>query len=401
MKKKVWRTVLAFAFACVLLFAELTPFSAKPVQNVWAVTQADIDEAQKRADELANKQAELKKQLSAISSQKTDAMKKKNIIDQQVSTANAEINQVQKQINQYNALITQTQEELTQAEEEEAKQTAIFNKRIRAMEERGTISYWSVLFHSVSFPELLSSLNFINEIAESDQAVIDRLLALQEEIKAKKATLEDSLNQVKAQKAVLEEKKAELKKRQSEAEAVVKEIKGNESYYNQLLRQAQAEQEAEQRRIVKMSQELAAQNGMATTLGGYIWPTTSHYITSPFGGRNTGIKGASTNHKGIDIGRVYYSSQVVASKSGTVMISGYNSARGNYVVINHGSGNTTLYQHLSSRAVNVGDIVIQGQAIGVTGASGISSGPHLHFEITENGVQIDPLKYLKGYIQGW
>lgn len=401
MRKRIWQTGVAFVFACLMLFGTLTPVSDTVVTPVLAVTQADIDEAQKRADELSAKQAELKKELSAVSTQKSDAMKKKNIIDQQVATTNAEINQLQKQIDQYNALIAQTQEELTQAEEEEARQTEIFHQRVRAMEERGSVSYWSVLFHSVSFSDLLSSLNFINEIAESDQAVITRLLALQEDIKAKKATLEDSRDQVKTQKTRLEEKKAELSKRQSEAEAVVKEIKSNEAYYQKLLKQAQADQEAEQRKIVQMSRELAAKNGTATTLGGYIWPTSSHYITSPFGGRNTGIQGASTNHKGIDIGRVYYSSQVVAVKAGTVIISTYNSARGNYVVISHGSGNTSLYQHLSSRAVSVGDVVKQGQAIGVTGASGISSGPHLHFELTENGVQIDPLRYLTGYIQGW
>ncbi|MBQ5738985.1 MAG: M23 family metallopeptidase, partial [Oscillospiraceae bacterium] len=88
---------------------------------------------------------------------------------------------------------------------------------------------------------------------------------------------------------------------------------------------------------------------------------------------------------------------VYAAKSGTVIVSTYNNVRGNYVTISHGSGNTTLYQHLSKRSVKVGDVVKQGDPIGVTGSSGVGSGPHLHFEITENGKLIDPLIYLKDY----
>ena len=109
----------------------------------------------------------------------------------------------------------------------------------------------------------------------------------------------------------------------------------------------------------------------------------------------------TTNHRGIDIGGVYYSSTVYAAKAGTVIISSSNSVRGQYIVISHGSGNTTTYQHLSKRSVSVGAVVKQGQAIGVTGSSGVGSGPHLHFEITENGQLVNPLKYLTDYVKAW
>ena len=154
--------------------------------------------------------------------------------------------------------------------------------------------------------------------------------------------------------------------------------------------------------IVRLSRELAEKNGNTTvTYGGYIWPCSSKYVTSPLGARYTGIAGASRNHAGIDIGRVGYTTQAVAAKAGTVIISAYNKYRGNYVVVSHGSGNTTTYQHLSSRSVSVGTYVAQGQVVGITGTTGVSSGPHLHFEITENGQIINPLKYLTDYIKGW
>ena len=260
------------------------------------------------------------------------------------------------------------------------------------MEERGTVSYWSVLFHSASFTELLSAMDFISEIMDSDQKVIDDLRALREQIEQEKASLEESLL----------DKRSELKEQQAAAEKVVAELKANEKQYKQVISEMDAELDRQQEEIVRLSRELARQNGDTTeTYGGYIWPCSSKYITSPLGARYTGIAGASTNHAGIDIGRVGYTTKAVAAKAGTVIVSSYNKYRGNYVVVSHGSGNTTTYQHLSSRSVNVGDYVAQGQVVGITGSTGVSSGPHLHFEITEGGSIINPLNYLTDYIKGW
>ena len=180
------------------------------------------------------------------------------------------------------------------------------------------------------------------------------------------------------------------------------ELRENEAQYQKVLSEKDAEMERQQEEIVRLSRELARQNGDTTeTYGGYIWPCSSRYVTSPLGSRYTGIKGASTNHAGIDIGRVGYTTKAVAAKAGTVIVSAYNKYRGNYVVVSHGSGNTTTYQHLSSRSVNKGDYVAQGQTVGITGSTGVSRGAHLHFEITEGGKIIDPLTYLTNYTKGW
>ena len=113
----------------------------------------------------------------------------------------------------------------------------------------------------------------------------------------------------------------------------------------------------------------------------------------------------STNHKGTDIGRVGYTSPVYAAKAGTVIIAQRSSSYGNYVVISHGVGNTTLYAHMSSIKVSVGTYVKQGQTIGITGSTGHSTGPHLHFEVVENNVRINPLSHgaapKKGYLTGY
>ena len=372
-----------------------------------AVTQADINALQSDADELDAKRKELESQLDSLSDDKAQALKRKELLDQQISNTSAQIANVEAQIAEYEELITQTEAELADAEEREEAQYELFCSRVRSMEEQGTVSYWSVLFKADSFTDLLSRLDFVNEIMDYDQRVIQDLQDLQQEITEKKESLEDSRSESEAAKAKLVSEKSTLDKQRADAVALVNEINANEAEYQSTLDAIDAEEEAIQARIVELSRQLAAQqaaSGQTTSnaaLGGYIWPVSSRRITSPFGNRNTGIAGASTNHKGVDIGGVYYSSEVHAAKSGTVIVSQYSSSYGNYVVVSHGSGNTTLYAHMSSRSVSVGQWVDQGDVLGITGSTGISSGPHLHFEITENGVRVDPLQYLTGYVQAW
>ena len=389
------RCLAAFVLALAVVTADLSPAAA--------VTWADVNDLKDEAGDLADQRKELESQLDALADDKSEALKRKDLLDQQITNLSGQIRNVEAQISTYETLITQTEAELAEAQEKEEAQYELFCSRVRDMEKRGTVSYWSVLFRATSFTDLLGRLDIINEIMDADQAVIDELKALQEEIETKKTELETSKKESEAAKADLVTKKNDLDVQRTKANQLVQEIESNESEYQSTLDAIEAEEESIQKKIVQLSQQLAAQNGSSSSaaLGGYIWPVSSRRITSPFGNRNTGIAGASTNHKGVDIGGVYYTSQVHAAKAGTVIISTYSSSYGNYVVVSHGSGNTTLYAHMSSRSVSVGDYVNQGDVLGITGSTGISSGPHLHFEITENGTRVNPLNYLTGYIQAW
>ena len=386
-RKKIARILLVLAVVASLTLTELTPLSL--VQDASAVTQAYIDKLKDELSGMNSEKSQLEKELKSIQNDKSAALAQKENIDKQINLLQSEITSVESLISNYESLITQTEQEIRENEEEEARQYEKFCERVRSMEERGTVSYWSVLFDSASFSDLLSAMDFISEIMDSDQKVIDDLRALREQIEQKKASLETSLAEQQSAKEALAVKNNELRDQRTEATGLIKEMEENEADYKDVLAEIEAEEEKTQKKIVRLSKELAAQQGNTTvTYGGYIWPvTTSKRVTSPFGKRNTGIKGASTNHRGIDIGGVYYSSTVYAAKAGTVIISSSNSVRGQYIVISHGSGNTTTYQHLSKRSVSVGAVVKQGQAIGVTGS--------------ENGQLVNPLKYLTDYVKAW
>ena len=400
MNKRFLRAALAALCLAALLLTDAAPFSFVPSAS--AVTQAEIDAKKAEKKNLEAQKSELQTQLKDLQRDKSNALAQKQNLDMQIAVIRSEIANTEDQIAQYEELIGQTEAEIAVTQKKHEEQYELFCARVRAMEERGTVSYWSVLFRSTSFADLLSAVDFIEEIMESDQRVIDDLQAVEEQLAAEQTELENRLAEQEAVREELSARNTELRNQLSAAQTLIANLAANETEYKKLIAEKEAAAAKEQEEILRLSRELAAQqNQGAGTKGGYIWPCSSHYVTSPLGSRYTGIAGASTNHMGIDIGRVGYTTQAVAAKAGTVIISSYNQYRGNYVVVSHGSGNTTTYQHLSKRSVSVGDKVAQGQVLGITGDTGVSRGAHLHFEIMENGEIIDPLKYLTNYIKGF
>ena len=401
--KRFFRAALCLCLAVLCLAADLSPAVAR-------VTQEDIDALKGDAAGLKDQRKELESQLKSLANDKSTAMERKNILDKQIANTTSQITNAEQQIAQYDQLISQKEEELRQAEEEEAAQYDLFCRRVRAMEEQGTISYWSVLFKADSFTDLLSRMDFINEIMEADQRVIDDLKALQVQIDQAKASLEDSRTEVQGVRDELAAKKKELDTQRAEANKVIQQIAEAEEETEADLKEMVAEQKKIQEEIERLNRELQAQlaaegKSNQSNPGGYIWPVNSRYITSTMGGRSSPSGIGSTNHQGTDIGRVGYTSPIYAAKAGTVIVSQRSSSYGEYVVISHGSGNTTLYGHMSSRKVSVGQQVKQGDVLGVTGSTGHSTGPHLHFEVVENGRRVNPLSHgadpKMGYLTGY
>lgn len=406
MRKRSRTLALALA-ALVLLTLAPTEDPTGVIPVAQAVTQADIDALKGDASELADQRSGIKSQLADLKDQRATAIRRKELLDQQIALTEREIRNTEDQIAGYEALLSQTAKELEENQRQEEEQYALFCERARVMEEAGTTSYWSVLFKATDFSDLLSRLSDVQEVMDYDQGVLDSLRQLRAQIEAKQAQQEQLRAETEEAKATLEVQKADLVAQQEEAVALLAEIQANVDEYEAELKEIEAERDRIQKEIVEKSNELARQYAeqyakWSADSTGYIWPeTVSKRITSPMGGRNTGIKGASTNHKGVDIGGVGTTTSVLAAKAGVVITAQYSRSYGNYVVISHGPGNTTLYAHMSSLSVKANDVVSQGQTIGITGSTGISSGPHLHYEVTENGSRIDPLSVLPGWIKAY
>ena len=327
----------------------------------------------------------LKKELDKIKGQKASTQKQKNLLDQRNAALTDEIGLLEQQID-----ITARSIAANEALEEQ--QTELFHKQVRREEEQGTLSYWSVLFKATSFSDLISRIDFINEIARYNKKVISDLQEIRQELADDKAALEQQSEELTASKQELEGQISESMKLLAE---YIKTEEGKQAEYDAI----KAEEEALDD-LIAAAEAKARELGMddiAGTVGGYVWPCNGiRWITSKFGGRNSPGGIGSTNHKGVDIGTPM-GTPVLAAKAGKVTWASSNGGYGQCVIISHGKGNSTLYGHLSGYNVKVGDMVSQGQVIAYSGNTGNSTGPHLHFGIMENDSWVDPLTYLTGW----
>ena len=227
MKKKPFfhlvRLLCCLALVCCLIGTELTP--------ALAVTQQEINNLKDDAGDLKEQVKELEKKLDDLADDRSAAMQRKNLLDEKISATSQQITNMEEQIAKYAELIAQSEAELADAEAREEAQYELFCQRVRAMEEQGTVSYWTFLFRAVSFSDLLDRLDAINEIMAYDQGVIEDLKTLQTEISEKKAGLEVNKADSEEAKAELESIKASLDTQRTEANQLIEQIRANEAEY--------------------------------------------------------------------------------------------------------------------------------------------------------------------------
>ena len=392
------------AFLAVL--ALLTLAAAGSVRPAYAAkTAAELEEEQRKAAQIAaleqkkkeqqEKLKDLEKQIAEAKAKKEDVMVTKNLLDQRNQLLLEQIDDTQNQIDDAAAQIARY--ELLEQEQYE-----LFCQQVRSEEERGSLSYLSVLFKATSMADLLNRMEFVNEVAEYNKTLIAAMKETRENIKAEKTEME-------AKEAQLGEQQDELQGKLDETTKLMNEYAADQK----ALERMHAAEEKAADEIDAQIARLIADSDVVPGSEGFIWPvSTSKMIISPIGSRVAPGGFGSTNHKGVDICNVGYTSSVYATKSGRVLLtnsSGWGGGYGNYVVIDHGGGLTTLYAHMSVVKVSPGDTVSQGTVIGVTGNTGASTGPHLHYEVRTttivNGKSVtvyqNPLNYLPGYIAAW
>ena len=393
--KSVKRILCAFLAVLTLL----TLAAAGSVRPAYAAkTAAELEEEQRKAAQIAaleqkkkeqqEKLKDLEKQIAEAKAKKEDVMVTKKLLDQRNQLLLEQIDDAAAQIARYELL--------------EQEQYELFCQQVRSEEERGSLSYLSVLFKATSMADLLNRMEFVNEVAEYNKTLIAAMKETRENIKAEKTEME-------AKEAQLGEQQDELQGKLDETTKLMNEYAADQK----ALERMHAAEEKAADEIDAQIARLIADSDVVPGSEGFIWPvSTSKMISSPIGSRVAPGGFGSTNHKGVDICNVGYTSSVYATKSGRVLLtnsSGWGGGYGNYVVIDHGGGLTTLYAHMSVVKVSPGDTVSQGTVIGVTGNTGASTGPHLHYEVRTttivNGKSVtvyqNPLNYLPGYIAAW
>lgn len=421
MNKKLVSVIAGILAAIMLLslIAGILPTLASAAES--------SSELKKQLEELEAEKNEIDKQIAALESQLSDNLTEmeavaaqKSIIDQEVFMLYQQVNNINAQIAAYNLLIADKQEELDKAEKQLAELREKNKERIRAMEEDGNLSYWSVIFGANSFTDLLDRLNMVNEIAASDQRRLKEMSEMAETVANAKAELEKEKAALEKIKVTLNESQKVLVEKQAEAEKLLMELIATGEEYEKLLDKAEQDVEDLLNKIddkqdeyddAKYQEWLATSvppttarpsysgsggtGGTATVTGGITWLTPCDYtrVSSPFGYRIHPIYGDWRFHSGVDL-PAPSGTPIIASRSGKVTLTTYDGSAGYYVVVNHMDGFETKYLHMTHYIVSAGDYVTAGQVIGYVGSTGASTGAHLHFGIYYNGTAVNPADYI-------
>ncbi len=361
---RVGACTLAGLLAALMLLSVV--FSALPIR---AASQSAVDALRQELSETSERKKEIEAELKDLSADKKALSAQIVKLDEQIATAEAEIELQEQLVTELGNQIAEQEVALQQAQADQEEQYEKMKSRIRFMVENGNASYLNILLSAEDFAEFLS---LSEQIAETKQQLEDS-----------RAEQVEQLNSLEANKQQLDIERDNRSQRMKDLETAEDEVK-------EAFEEIEAEEDSINAEIKRMVAELAT---TTTYVGGtFLWPLPSSYtyITCPYGMRNHPITGKYKLHTGVDI-RVGSGVNIFAANGGTVITSTYSAAYGNYVVINHGGGVSTLYAHMSKRAVSKGDVVSQGDVIGYVGSTGYSTGPHLHFEIIKNGSTIDPM----------
>ena len=447
--RKFWVSLIAGILAAVMLLTLIVGILPRDASaETSSELKEQLDALQADKDALTEKIDALEKQQSDNLHDMQSIINQKDVIDQQVALLYAEVANVNTQIQAYSLLIADKQEELELAQERLAELNAKNKERIRAMEEEGELSYWSVLFKANSFSDLLDRLNMMNEIASADRRRLKEMseaaevvAQAQKELTAEKAELEKQREELKKTEDELNTKSAEADKLLMDLVEVSEDLeamhnqfeKDEEDFLDAIARKEQEyndkvfeEEEASRQASIRASIQASIQESIQesieesirqeainkatkpTTSGGsggsagsssnpsnvrWLVPCDYGRVTSPFGYRWHPVTGEWSFHKGVDLSAPK-GTPIYATRSGYVTAATWGTTAGNYVSINHEDGYSSIYMHMTHYVVEAGEYVQAGQLIGYVGSTGRSTGPHLHFGISYMGEYVNPMDYI-------
>ncbi len=403
-KKKLLCALLALALM-------LPMFAVSTDAAGYAVSEDELDELKAERDALVKQRQEQQAVVNDLRAQQASVLAVKQALDERNMYTQWQIDLTQQEIDLYEDMIADKSIEVDDAKALENEQLDRYRARVRAMEENGNTSLLAYLFSASTLGEFLTAVDDVGEIMESDRELEDAYIEARENTEAVVAEYEEYKAGIVEKQDELRAEQDELQAELDEATQLIIDITANiEENAAVLAEFEQAEKEAETNvanMVIALEKQRAAEaaasgggygggGGMVVGTGQFSWPVPScTYLTSRFGLRVHPITGVTKSHTGVDIG-AQSGATIVAADGGTVVLAGVNSGYGNCVMIDHGNGYKTLYGHMSSIAVSNGQTVSKGETVGYVGSTGLSTGPHCHYEVWKDGSRIDPEQFYSG-----
>ena len=381
MKKRTLRSICGIA-GVLFLALLIVPYF------VGATAVEDVQALQKQLEDVRQKGKDLEQKEEDQKAYKSNLENQVSIIQQQIAVLAQSIEDTKVELAQKQAELDQKRRDIADTED-------LFEQRLRAMQVNHTSGALSTILAVNTFDELLTASTTLSRISIADTDLLKKLAQERQEMEMQEAAINAELEQLQADNDAQNAKKTELAGSLQQVDASLTDLeaqqKANEQDEARLLEEYTAARAAAEAELNRPS------DNTEFVGGSYGWPVPGYSnISSGYGWRT--LYGKADFHTGIDIsggGRVIYGAGVAASLSGTVQTTVYGSrGYGYYIIVDHGGNNKTLYGHLSAIYVTPGQTVIQGDTIGAVGSTGNSTGPHLHFEIRQNGQKVDPAPLL-------
>ena len=362
-----------------------------------AVYAADVDELKDKKEDIDSQIKDKKSELETNqSSQKST--------QEQLDTINANLDAVQKEIDQITHDLAVAEENLANQQIEyenikaqlEASQAEL-RTRVCAIYRNGDVSYLDVIFSSESVEDFISGFIFLSKIVEQDQNIITTIQENKVLAEEKLKELETTRNQILALQERKQAEEAEYEKQVDAKMALLDQLESEEAVLEEELEEMEKQSASIAAEINSYYASLSSTDVAYTYTGSGVfgWPLAIQgRVSSNFGYRIHPISGTRRLHAGVDIAAPA-GTPILAAESGTVIrVQNLSTGYGHNVIVAHGSNISTLYGHMSSINVSVGQTVSRGQCLGGVGSTGASTGNHLHFEVRVNGSPVSPWGYI-------
>ena len=272
------------------------------------------------------------------------------------------------------------------------------------MYDYGNTKFVDILCQSKDISEFLNNAEYISTISSYDREQLVEYQQIRKKVQEQQTALEEEYAKLEDLQNDLIAKQTNVESLKASKESEISSISGELEQTNQKLAelQAAAEEAARKQKEKEAAAAAAKKNNNSGSAGGAVVSGNGMFthpcpgysrISSTFGYRNAPLAGASTNHKGVDFA-ASTGTPIYAAAAGTVTSAGYSGKAGNLIIINHGNGLLTYYMHCNTIFVSAGQKVSKGQNIGQVGTTGNSTGPHLHFQVMNNGTPVNPMNYL-------
>ncbi len=410
MKKQIRKSagrLLCFLLCTACLLSALTCSAA-------ADTQDEIEALQARRSEIQAQREEKQAVVDELTEQAVSILTQKYALDQRNMYTIQQIELNKEEIALYDRMIAEKERELLAAQETERVHLERYRTRVRAMEENGTLNYLALILRSNNLGEMLTAIDDIGEIMQHDRALETEYIRARENTEIVKAEYEQYRDEIEGRQGALRLEQEALEKEIDEATELILSLKDDYDERQAEIAEIDALEDETNSRIdalvyqleLKRQQAAAAavaagggsSGGSAAATGSFVFPVASYTcISSRFGPRIHPITGEMKNHNGMDIA-ANSGTTVYAADGGQVVLAEWYGGYGNCIMIDHGNGYKTLYGHLSYIGVTAGQTVNKGANIGQVGSTGNSTGPHLHFEVYQNGTRVDPEQFYSGLI---